>query len=56
MLIEMVCCFTKINFVLGDDSFIKAQVLAFVHSDPVASHSGFERTMQRAKGIFFGRE
>jgi hypothetical protein len=28
-------------------------VLAFVHSDPVASHLGYERTMQRVKNDFF---
>jgi hypothetical protein len=41
--------FYKNRLCLGDDSFIKAQVLAFVHNDPVAGYSGFERTMQRAK-------
>jgi hypothetical protein len=38
---------------LGDDSFIRAQVLAFVHSDPMAGYFGYERTMQRAKRDFF---
>ena len=43
----------KNKLCLGNDSVIKAQVLAFVHSDPMVSHFGYERTMQRAKRDFF---
>jgi hypothetical protein len=45
--------FYKNRLCLGDDSFIRAQVLAFVHSDPMAGYFGYERTMQRAKRDFF---
>jgi hypothetical protein len=45
--------FYKNRLYLGSCQAIKEQVLAFVHSDPMAGHSGFERTMQRAKRDFF---
>jgi hypothetical protein len=45
--------FYKNILYLGSCQAIKEQVLAFVHSDPMAGHSGFERTMQRAKRDFF---
>jgi hypothetical protein len=43
----------KNRLYLGSCHAIKEQVLAFVHSGPMARHSGFERTMQRAKRDFF---
>jgi hypothetical protein len=45
--------FYKNRLYLGGCKVIKDQVLAFVHSDPMAGHSGYERTMQRAKRDFF---
>lgn len=43
----------KIRLYFGSCQAIKEQVLAFVHSDPLAGHFDFERTMQRAKRDFF---
>jgi hypothetical protein len=37
--------FYKNRLCLGDDPIIRAQVLSFVHCDPISSHSGYERTM-----------
>ena len=37
----------------GDDPITKALVLSFVHCDLILGHSGYERTMQRAKRDFF---
>jgi hypothetical protein len=45
--------FYKNRLYLGGCKVIKDQVLTFVHSDPMAGHSGYERTMQRAKRDFF---
>jgi hypothetical protein len=45
--------FYKNRLYLGGCKVIKDQVLAFVHSDPMAGHSGYERTIQRAKRDFF---
>jgi hypothetical protein len=40
---------------IGSCQQLKHQVLQFVHSDPIAGHSGYERTMQRAKREFYWR-
>ena len=45
--------FYKNILYLGGYKVIKDQVLSFVYSDPMAGHSGYERTMQRAKRDFF---
>jgi hypothetical protein len=38
----------KNRIVLGQSPELKTQVLMFVHSDPLAGHSGYERTLQQA--------
>jgi transposase InsO family protein len=38
---------------LGQSPRIKAQVLQFVHSDPMAGHSGYDKTLQRARRDFY---
>jgi transposase InsO family protein len=43
----------KQKIVLGKSPEIKAQVLKFVHSDPMAGHSGYDKTIQRAKRDFY---
>jgi hypothetical protein len=43
----------KNRIVLGQSPDLKTQVLMFVHSDPLAGHSGYERTLQRAKKDFY---
>lgn len=43
----------KQKVVLGQSSRIKAQVLQFVHSDPMAGHSGYDKTLQRARRDFY---
>jgi hypothetical protein len=44
--------FYKGRIYIGSSQAIRAQVLHFVHSDPIAGHSGFEKTLQRAKRDF----
>jgi transposase InsO family protein len=41
--------FYKGRLCLGNDQQLKTLVLNFVHSDPLAGHLGYERTMQRAR-------
>jgi hypothetical protein len=43
----------KQKIILGQSPEIKAQVLKFVHSDPMAGHSGYDKTIQRAKQDFY---
>jgi hypothetical protein len=43
----------KHKIILGHSPEIKAQVLKFVHSDPMAGHSGYDKTIQRAKRDFY---
>jgi hypothetical protein len=43
----------KDNILLGECPHLKAQVLLYVHSDPMAGHSGYEKTLQRAKRDFY---
>jgi hypothetical protein len=43
----------KNKITLGQSPQLKAQVLAFVHSDPSAGHSGYEKTLHRAKRDFY---
>jgi hypothetical protein len=38
---------------LGRNQYLKNQVFHYVHCDPMAGHSGFERTMRRAKRDFY---
>jgi hypothetical protein len=45
--------FYKNRLCLGDDPIIRAQVLSFVHCDPISGHSGYEGKMQMAKRDFF---
>jgi hypothetical protein len=33
----------------------KEKILHYIHSNPQAGHSGYHKTMQRAKADFFGR-
>jgi hypothetical protein len=40
---------------IGGALQLQQQVLQFVHCDPVAGHSGYERTMQRARRDFYWR-
>jgi hypothetical protein len=42
---------------LGQSPQLKNKVLSFVHSDPTSGHSGYDKTLQRAKkDFFFGKE
>jgi hypothetical protein len=43
----------KHKILLGQSSQLKAQVLLFVHSDPMAGHAGYEKTLHRAKHDFY---
>lgn len=43
----------KGRILLGDNQQLKSQVLQFLHCDPMAGHSGYERTMQRARQDFY---
>jgi hypothetical protein len=43
----------KQKIMLGQSPRIKAQVLQFVHSDPMAGHSGYDKTLQRARRDFY---
>jgi hypothetical protein len=43
----------KNRIVLGQSPELKTQVLMFVHRDPLAGNSGYERTLQRAKKDFY---
>jgi len=43
----------KDNILLGECPHLKAQVLLYVHSDPMAGHSGYEKTLLRAKRDFY---
>jgi len=43
----------KNRILLGVSPHLKAQVLNYVHSDPMASHSGYEKTLQKAKWDFY---
>jgi hypothetical protein len=43
----------KNKIVLGDSPQLKAQFLLYVHSDPMAEHSGYEKTLHRAKRDFY---
>lgn len=43
----------KQKIILGQSPEIKAQVLQFVHSDPMAGHLGYDKTIQRAKQDFY---
>jgi hypothetical protein len=43
----------KGRILLGDNQQLKSQVLQFLHCDPMAGHSGYERTMQRARRDFY---
>jgi ribosomal protein L21E len=45
--------FYKGRIYIDSSQAIRAQVLKFVHSDPIAGHSGFEKTLQRAKRDFY---
>jgi hypothetical protein len=41
------------RILLGESPPLKTQVLNYVHSDPMAGHSGYEKTLQRAKRDFY---
>jgi hypothetical protein len=43
----------KQKIILGQSPKIKAQVLQFVRSDPMAGHSGYEKNIQREKRDFY---
>jgi len=43
----------KNKIIIGHSPLLKTQVLTFVHSDPTAGHSGYEKTLHRAKRDFF---
>jgi hypothetical protein len=43
----------KGRILLGDNQQLKSQVLRYIHYDPIAGHSRFERTMQRARRDFY---
>lgn len=45
--------FYKQKIMLGQSPRIKAQVLQFVHSDPMAGHFGYDKTLQRARRDFY---
>jgi len=45
--------FYKQKILLGQSPQLKAQVLQYVHSDPMAGHSGYDKTLQRAKRDFY---
>ena len=45
--------FYKGMIYFGSSLAIRAQVLHFVHNNPIASHSGFKKTLQRAKRDFY---
>jgi hypothetical protein len=42
----------KHKILLGQSPQLKAQVLLFVHSDPMAGHLVYEKTLHRAKRDF----
>jgi hypothetical protein len=43
----------KHKILLGKSPLIKNQVVLYVHNDPTAGHSGYDRTLQRAKRDFY---
>jgi len=43
----------KHRILLGQSPQLKDQVLTFLHSDPSAGHSGYEKTLHRAKRDFY---
>jgi hypothetical protein len=43
----------KNRILLGQSPQLKHKVLSFVHSDPTSGHSGYDKTLQRAKKDFF---
>jgi hypothetical protein len=43
----------KHKILLGKSPQLKNQVLHYVHSDPIAGHSGYDRTLQRVKRDFY---
>lgn len=45
--------FYKNNIFIGDCPTLKTQTLHYVHSDPATGHSGYERTLHRAKRDFY---
>ena len=45
--------FYKGRFFLGHQCLVKSQVLQLVHNSPMAGHSGFLKSYQRAKREFF---
>jgi len=45
--------FYKNRLMLGGNQHLKNQVFHYVHCDPMAGHSGFERTMRGAKRDFY---
>jgi len=45
----------KNKIFLGDSQQLKAQVLLYVHGDPMAGHSGYEKTLHRVKRDFYWR-
>jgi hypothetical protein len=45
--------FYKQKILLGQSPQLKAQVLQYVHNGPMAGHSGYDKTLQRAKRDFY---
>jgi hypothetical protein len=45
--------FYKGRLCLGENQQLRTQVLNFVHSNLLAGHSGYERTMKRARRDFY---
>lgn len=43
----------KNRILLGKSPQLKAKVLSFVHCDPMAGRSGYEKTLHRAKKDFY---
>jgi hypothetical protein len=43
----------KHKILLGGSPVLKSQVLHYVHSDPAAGHSGYDKTLQRARRDFY---
>jgi len=43
----------KHKILLGGSPVLKSQVLQYVHSDPAAGHSGYDKTLQRARRDFY---
>jgi hypothetical protein len=43
----------KHKILLGGSPLLKSQVLQYVHSDPAVGHSGYDKTLQRAKRDFY---